>query len=400
MSNPVGTIWDNSTRTVFVHQGLRGAVGPDGDQGDQGDQGNSINLLGGWQSGTVYSPLDAVTWRSSVIDGVTSMYTQRSAYPSSVSTIEPQDDAGRWDEVGLTSSDSSLGGVWTVIQSGHPFTKLGQPAALTASGYVLAQATQADLFGIALVREIIDSNTFVLQSTGGIPSVENSAFIDGAPSAGTLYFVSTTAGFLQSSPPLGVGQQVDAIYKSGSDPLVGAVLPWQPDMNTTTTVGVPASTEKFYYLATEGQTDFSGVDVDGSTPDYTDAINVDCFQNGLNLIEGIMYTISSATTLTLTVPASDGDTIEIWVEKLADVSITDNLKLDPLTFDGVTVLFELNYGGSSVPTVGSADLAVMLDGNAQEADVDYLTSFAGGQAYIEFAVAPEAQTYNWIIMGG
>lgn len=394
--NPIGTIYDNEVRTVVIHKGVRGARGLEGEEGDQGPPGDSINMVGLWQSGATYGPLDAVTWRSSALKGVDSLYIQISAWPEEVSTTPPNEDPARWGEVGLTTDEGLLGGVWRVSQASHPFTAIGQPAAFTAGGYVLANASVPNLYGIALVREVVDANTFILQSTGGIPSAEASVGLGGFIE-GQLYYVSTSAGFLTADPPDGANQLVNAIYIHGVPE--GIVLPWRPDLNQVFVKGQSSAKERFYYSATDGQVAFNGPDLNGDTPDFSDALFVECYKGGANLSEFDQYTTNGADTLTLVDPATQNERIEIWVEKLTPTSVYGRNKLDPIVFDGVAADFPLNIGGTTIGlTAVAADLDVYLDGNPQEPDVDYLVFDVGGQATISFAEVPEAHTGEWIIL--
>ena len=395
MNNAIGTIYDNDMPTVIVHQGLRGARGLPGEEGDQGEQGDSINLRGEWQSGATYAALDAVTWRSSLMDGVDSLYIQISAWPTEVSTIEPQDDPARWAEVGQTGEESLLGSVWVVEQAGHPFSKVGQPAALTASGYHLASADDPARVAIAMVREIIDANSFILQSSGGIKNVDPSVVL-GPLVDSDFYYVAPTAGYIQPDAPTGVGQLVHTIYQHGPDP-DGVVLPWTPAANELTVYAVRSTTDRFYYFASAGQTDFTGADINGNTPDFSSGEDVvECYQNGLNLWESD-YTVDP-TTLMLLVPAALNDRIEIHVTEPIPPSPTGRVKLDPLPpFDGVTTDFPLLLATAPIAYLDAQFFDVYLDANPQEPFVDFVIADVGGEAQISFSFAPEQDTENWII---
>lgn len=395
MNNPIGTIYSNAMPTVIVHNGMRGPQGVPGDEGDQGDPGDSINMRGQWQSGASYAGLDAVTWRSSTMDGFDSLYIQLTAWPDEISTVEPQDDPARWSEIGLSSEEGLLGSVWIVDQAGHPFSKVGQPAALSGGGYVLASANDPTRVAIALVREVISANRFILQSSGGIPNVDPTVTI-GTLTDGQFYYVSATAGFLTEDAPTGAGQWVQAIYQHGPDP-DGVVLPWTPDLNAVLTEVVDGSRERFYYSATDGQVDFTGADLNGNTPDFTGGIDlVECYQNGLNLWEAVDYTVTP-TTLTLAAPAALDDRVEISVLTPNTPMATGRDKLDKLAFDGMQTEFMLQIAGVDISYMAAQFFEVYLDGNPQEPEVDYTVNDAGGQAQIKFTFAPEIDTNNWII---
>ena len=393
--NPIGTIYANEMPTVLIHSGMRGARGLPGEEGDPGPVGDSINLRGTWQSGGVYAALDGVTWRSSALDGVDSLYLQISAWPTEPSTTEPSDDPARWMEVGLTADDGLLGGVWLVTQPGHGFTKIGTPISYSTGVYTLASAAQESTFAVALVREVVDENTFILQSTGGIPQADPSLSMEFSFTDGVVYYLSTNSGKLTSEVPTGSGQLVQEIYQHGTPE--GIVLPWKPVENSTFLIPTQSLRLRYYYTATGGQTVFSGPDDNLNTPDFTGA-TVEVFQNGLNLQEGVAYT-HDLTSVTLSTPAATNDLVEIWSETAGPVAARTRVSIDALTFDGVTSTFPLNVAGTTIAvTAGAVDLDVYLDGNPQQPEVDYTVADNGGQSEITFATAPETETGSWLIL--
>ena len=393
--NPVGTIYDSTIPTVIVHNGLRGAQGLVGDKGDGGDPGDSINVTGQWQSGATYGPLDAVTWRSSGSEGVQSLFVQISSVPASVSTTEPQDEPARWSEIGLTEVNGALGSVWRVVQPGHGFLSTGTPVAYTAgSGYVPASASNPATVPIALVREVVDANEFILQSSGGMPLADDVVSDTGSFVDGAFYYVSAVAGLLTQTAPTGAGQIAVKIYQHGLNE--GIALPWTPADATPTPTAFVGTITKYYYTAIGSQTAFTGPDDNTQTPDYTNAVSVECFQNGLNLREADEYSTNGSDTLTLVTPAALDDSIEIWVTERA-VNAT-KAKLDPLLFDGVTTTFALTISAVNAPFVSAAQYQVFVDGSAQEPEVDFTIIDDAGTTRIVYTVAPEAISSGWIIV--
>ena len=393
--NPKGTIWDSQMPTVIIHQGLKGAPGLQGDPGGAGPKGDSIEVLGNWTSGATYGPLDAVSWRSSVLSGVTSLYVQFSDWPSGPSSISPDQDPGRWSEIGLTGNEGLLGGVWLVAQASHPFTLVGQPAALTSGGYRLASSADPSLLGIAVVREIIDENNLILQSTGELDGVSPAASLQGSFTPGMIYYTAAVDGYLTANAPTAQGQYVNPSYLARTA-TSGVALPWTPAPVQVQLVGVRSNRERFYYTATLGQTVFTGADDDGNTPAYA-GNDVDAFLSGLNLVEGSQYSISGGDTLTLLSGAAEDAVLEIWVTTPISISQSDAAKADTLVFDGTTRTFPLL--ASAVPMVwqATAGFTVFLDGHPQQPEVDFTIADVGGNAEITFTVAPEVGTGVWII---
>jgi len=391
----LGGIFSETSRTVVVYDGTRGPAGLPGEQGDTGapgGDGDSLVVKGMWSSGNVYGPLDSVQSRSTAVDNVSSLFTQISSFPTGVSTVEPHLDPTRWTEVGATDTDGVFGGVWTVHQTAHPFSKIGQPAALQGSGYSLASAASASLLGIAIVREVIDLDSFVLQSTGGLKEFDPSVISGGNPVAGETYYVSATAGFLTLTPPTGTGQVTNPIFVSGPTVDVGVVVPWTPVENTAIVVGVPSARSKFYYTMSAGQTLINVADDQGNTPVWIDTKDV--FRNGLNLRETDEYTFD-ATSVTLAASSQAGDRVEIWTENAAISVVIQRVKIDPLVFDGSTTTFSIKVAGTGVAFTTPESLDVLIDGNPQEPGVDYTTLDNAGDTDIVFNTAPETEDRFW-----
>ena len=127
---------------------------------------------------------------------------------------------------------------------------------------------------------------------------------------------------------------------------------------------VNGTADRFYYVATAGQTSFSGADENGNTLAY-DAGYIDIYLNGVKLVNGVDVTVTSGSAIVLATGATVGDSIDIIaygtfdianvnatnitsgtlnIARLADDSIT-NAKLDnnSITINGSTV----SLGGST-----------------------------------------------------
>lgn len=387
-ANPIGTIYDNPNKVIFVHDGMRGKPGPPGDDGAPGAPGSGINLVGPFAPGNSYSPNDGVTSRSSAVAGALSLWLQRSNVATSPANTEPHLDPSRWLEVGPDALSSTLGALFTVVQSNHPFTKVGQPAALTGAGYALGSSA---LYPVGLVREVIDASTFTLQTTGRLTEVDPSVVIGGL-AAGTIYYVAGTLGTMTATAPTGLGTKVSPVFLADG-PTSGVVLPWISVPVSSQLVSGPIQREKFYFIASDSQQLFTGLDENSNVLDLTDA-QVEVFQNGLNLRETAQY-IQDDISVTLAVPAALSDVIEIWADTIPIASVTAGNKLDGLVFDGVTTGFALKVGMAPVAFATSATFTIYLDGNPQEPGVDFEVTNSGGNAQIEFTFAPSGETGFW-----
>jgi hypothetical protein len=89
--------------------------------------------------------------------------------------------------------------IFRVSQASHPFLYRGQPAAFVGGVWVLADADVPERVAIAVVEQRIDDNTFVLRTGGKITQLQAAAFMAGI-TAGTVYYVSDTAGRLSDTP--------------------------------------------------------------------------------------------------------------------------------------------------------------------------------------------------------
>ena len=73
---------------------------------------------------------------------------------------------------------------------------------------------------------------------------------------------------------------------------------------------VNGTSARFTYTATANQTTFTGADLNGSTLAY-DASFIDCYLNGVKLINGTDVTVTSGTSVVLATGATVGDTLDL-----------------------------------------------------------------------------------------
>jgi hypothetical protein len=138
---------------------------------------------------------------------------------------------------------------------------------------------------------------------------------------------------------------------------------------------VNGTADRFYYVATAGQTSFSGTDENGNTLSY-DAGFIDIYLNGVKLVNGVDVTVTSGSAIVLATGATVGDSIDIIaygtfdianvnatnitsgtlnIARLADDSIT-NAKLDnnSITINGSAVSLGGSVSvGETKPTISS-----------------------------------------------
>lgn len=401
-----GTVFDRDTQTVVVHNGRRGKAGPAGPKGDKGDQGDSIHIHESWQIGETFCPRDAVTDRSRLMVGVTSLYIQKETYPCAPLTVAPYSEPSRWIEVSAHQWGNTFGGIWEVYQIDHGFTKVGQPVGYSyqANAYVLANAGAEDELGLAVVREVIDSDRVILQSSGEVPDIDPTViYPDGSSwDPGRIYYVSSLRGRLELTAPLDASSFVCPILMATDDDPQsggqnGVALPWTP-VSGREKEYIPVGMQKFFFLGTAGQTEISGPDLDNNLLTYITGNNTDVFVNGTNLWRGD-YTATDGFRIFLTDALADGDEVEVWTpDRPLDILVrSTTLKLDNIEgqFDGVTTMFDLYYNGQPVVFQDASSISIFLDVNPQEPLVDYQLVDNGGLFAVDFKIAPELGTRFW-----
>lgn len=131
-----------------------------------------------------------------------------------------------WDTVTATHTE--------VSQTAHGFT-VGTVVAQSGSGLIAAKAdTPATAEVVGIVASVIDANTFILQTSGRVTSV------DGLAAGVTYYLSSTDAGKLTPDEPTTIGHI--------SKPVLVAQAPtaaWMINAKGTTIVGNVAATGSF-----------------------------------------------------------------------------------------------------------------------------------------------------------
>jgi hypothetical protein len=232
------TISGSDIQIVEVPHGMRGPRGLVGDKGEQGEPGNSLQMRGQWSSIIQYGPLDVVVAPASASSAMTSLYAHRSG-PAAPVGQPPAAEPSFWSEVGIGDLGLSIGGVWRVRQVGHGFTRVGTPVTASNGIYSAARANLAANAAVAVVREIVDADTLVLQSDGFIPSLDPLLVLD-PPSVGwedgAHYWLSKTAGRLVAAEPdAAVSQIVYRITRVNGDDTADAVVVLTNDLPMSAT---------------------------------------------------------------------------------------------------------------------------------------------------------------------
>jgi hypothetical protein len=175
---------------------------------------------------------------------------------------------------------------------------------------------------------------------------------------------------------------------------------WDGTQWTTPYTLTPAYQDNFVYIATAGQTAFTGPDKDGKIPLLTDN-DSDVHLNGVRLVLGMDYTVDKATsTLTLNVGATANSIIQwdllVETSQLAPGAISVfKIKITPAP-DGTNKNFTMTYpnptmGDQPVAATQVAEVGISIDGIVQEPAVDFAVSGAN----LTFATAPLVGCRMW-----
>lgn len=165
----------------------------------------------------------------------------------------------------------------------------------------------------------------------------------------------------------------------------------------------PAYQSNFVYIATAGQTVFSGADSGGKTPIVGQSAS-DVHLNGVRLVPTTDYLINASTsTLTIAVPVSINSIVQwdllVPTSKLVPGAVNAfKCILSPAAPDGTNAVFALTYtnpstGVQPVNVTDGQQLQVSLDGVIQEPGPDY--SATGNT--LTMAKAPPAAGHFWAV---
>ena len=186
------------------------------------------------------------------------------------------------------------------------------------------------------------------------------------------------------------------------DLTLGAMYVWNGTSWQPVTAPSPTQIYRTIYVATAGQTVFSGPDRNGHSLVYNPATGnqqAAVFKRGALLTPVNDYT-EGLNQITLAAAASAGDIVQIWVDNIPILQLdwrTARVDTSAWTFNGITTSFILRdtSGGTLIVTAAS-DLMLSLDGVWQQAFVDYTVV----SSTLTFAKAPpsDAQVFGIAIV--
>jgi hypothetical protein len=187
------------------------------------------------------------------------------------------------------------------------------------------------------------------------------------------------------------------------DKTTGQIYVWNGSEWVSPYVLASGVASRFVYVATAGQTVFSGADSNGATPIVGESPS-DVHLNGVRLVPVSDYSINTTSSaLTLAVAATASSIVQWDLLVPADDLVPGNVHafkalLTPATPNGSTAAFTMQYshpvsGLQPVNVTDGAQLQVCLDGIIQEPGVDYV---ATGNT-LTMSTAPVNAAHFWVV---
>jgi hypothetical protein len=187
------------------------------------------------------------------------------------------------------------------------------------------------------------------------------------------------------------------------DKTTGTIYVWNGSEWKSPYTLASGMSSRFVYVATSGQTIFSGADSNGAVPNVGLSPS-DVHLNGVRLVDSSDYVIDTASSmLTLAIAAPAGSVVQWDLLVPPDDLVPGNVHtfkvvLNPAAPDGVNRTFTMQYahpigGLQPVNVTDGAQLQVSIDGIIQEPGVDYVATGAA----LTLAVAPLAGAHFWVV---
>ena len=217
-------------------------------------------------------------------------------------------------------------------------------------------ATLAGISGLSALASAESSGhvTNVSNNLSGINSfAERYRIASSAPvsslDVGDLYF-DTTANELK-------------VYKSSGWAAAGS--------------SVNGTSARFQYTATAGQTTFTGADSAGNSLNY-DSPFIDCYLNGVKLVNGTDVTVTSGNSVVLASGAASGDILDLVAFGTFNVAAINatNITSGLLGTDRLPTV-PTTKGGTGLTSIGSANQVLRVNSSANGLEFADIPGFGG-----------------------
>ena len=227
----------------------------------------------------------------------------------------------------------------------------------TVAGQITPTNNIATLAGISGLSALASANAAVTNVSNNLASVQNFADVyrvaSSAPTSslntGDLYFDTTTNEL--------------KVYKASGWAAAGS--------------SVNGTSARFQYTATGGQTTFTGNDSAGNSLSY-DSPFIDCYLNGVKLVNGTDVTVTSGNSVVLASGAASGDILDLVAFGTFNVAAINatNITSGLLGTDRLPTV-PTTKGGTGLTSIGSANQVLRVNSSANGLEFADIPGFGG-----------------------
>ena len=227
----------------------------------------------------------------------------------------------------------------------------------TVAGQITPTNNIATLAGISGLSALASANAAVTNVSNNLASVQNFADVyrvaSSAPTSslnvGDLYFDTTTNEL--------------KVYKASGWAAAGS--------------SVNGTSARFQYTATSNQTTFSGNDSAGNSLSY-DSPFIDCYLNGVKLVNGTDCTVTSGNSVVLASGAASGDILDLVAFGTFNVAAINAANITAGTVGTARLpTIPTTKGGTGLTSIGSANQVIRVNSGANGLEFADVPGFGG-----------------------
>ena len=227
----------------------------------------------------------------------------------------------------------------------------------TVAGQITPTNNIATLAGISGLSALASANAAVTNVSNNLASVQNFADVyrvaSSAPTSslnvGDLYFDTTTNEL--------------KVYKASGWAAAGS--------------SVNGTSARFQYTATANQTTFSGNDSAGNSLSY-DSPFIDCYLNGVKLVNGTDVTVTSGNSVVLASGAASGDILDLVAFGTFNVAAINAVNITSGTMGTARLpTIPTTKGGTGLTSIGSANQVIRVNSGANGLEFADVPGFGG-----------------------
>tara|TARA_S200000501_G_scaffold242061_1_gene226773 strand:+ start:830 stop:3121 length:2292 start_codon:yes stop_codon:yes gene_type:complete len=227
----------------------------------------------------------------------------------------------------------------------------------TVAGQITPTNNIATLAGISGLSALASANAAVTNVSNNLASVQNFADVyrvaSSAPTSslnvGDLYFDTTTNEL--------------KVYKASGWAAAGS--------------SVNGTSARFQYTATANQTTFSGNDSAGNSLSY-DSPFIDCYLNGVKLVNGTDCTVTSGNSVVLASGAASGDILDLVTFGTFNVAAINAANITSGTMGTARLpTVPTTKGGTGLTSIGSANQVIRVNSGANGLEFADVPGFGG-----------------------